>query len=152
MTQGNLETLAPTTREVVVGERTITIRPVTLGKLPKLLATVEPIIGALVGSTSASSPQAGQGAGDPDYLDVNLGELDLLRLYIAHGQRINDALPIVTDLTPAEVDKLELDKALELFKAMFEVNRDFFTQRVLPLLGLSSQQVPAPAPADPPAE
>lgn len=136
-----LQVIEPTTQDVVVGNRTVTVRPLTLGKLPRFLRAVAPIVAALVGNTSASSPRdGGQGSGElmagPESpaIEFNLSELELLNVYMANGEAINLALTIATDVTAAEIEAMELDVAVRLIKALIEVNKDFFSQRLLPLL------------------
>jgi hypothetical protein len=135
-----LQVIEPTVRTVAVGSRTVTVRPLTLGKLPRFLRAVSPIVAALVGNTSASSPRSGgQGSGElepgqPPAIEFNLTELDLLDLYTQHGEAINLALTIATDITAAEIEAMELDVAVQVILAMYEVNRDFFTHKLLPHL------------------
>lgn len=150
------EVIAPTGHDVTLaGGRTITVKPVTVGQLPRFVKAIRPAFGALVALapvTSSSGSTGGQGSGIPGaggaaidaYVDsVTLPELGdatgvdagaLLDLYVEHGPSLNSALCIVTDLTQVEVDALNLEEAFLLVTALWEVNQDFFARRVMPLL------------------
>lgn len=143
MTQ-DLETIQPTTETLVVGGKEITVRPAKVGQLPAFLAAVQPIIASLAAS-SASSPPGGQGSGDQPAdgaLDLQLSELDLLRLFTEHADNLLQAVAIVSGQERAALDELELDDAAKLAMAAWRVNQDFFARRVLPLLGSQLTRAP----------
>lgn len=125
--------------------RTITARPITVGQLPRFVKAIRPAFGALVALVpAASSPggQAGQGA-EPFIGNVgdaaaeaaeSVDAVELLGLIADHGDAINEAVAIVTGEPREVIEALNLEEAAEVLRAVWAVNQDFFTQRVLPLL------------------
>ena len=104
----DLEILAPQAAEMEIGGAKVKIAPLRVGELPAMLKAVRPF--------------ATQLEADPDWLAL-LGE---------HGEALLDALAIACRRPRAWVDGLALDDALKLAAAVFEVNADFFVQRVAP--------------------
>lgn len=132
------EIIAPTGQDVTLaGGQIITVKPITVGQLPRFVKAIRPAFGALVAlAPASSSPEAagGQGAGDtPDAPGLDAAEL--LDLYAEHGPAINEAITICTGMKAEAVDGLQLDEAFSLLQALWTVNRDFFVHRVLPMLG-----------------
>lgn len=126
------EVIAPTGQDVTLaGGRVVAVKPVTLGQLPRFVKAIRPAFGALV-ALAPDSSSLGDGGGQGAGMDVDAGAL--LDLYVDHGPALNSALCIVTDLTQAEVDALNLEEASLLVTALWEVNQDFFARRVMPLL------------------
>ena len=116
---------------------TITVEPITVGQLPRMVKVLRPAFGALVALAPAnSSPGAGGGQGadpaDDGTLSVDAGEL--FELFAEHGEALLDALAIVSGEERTRLDKLKLDDALQLVRVLWEVNRDFFVHRLVPLL------------------
>jgi hypothetical protein len=128
----DLDTIDPGFVEVALtGRAAVQIRPITVGQLPRFLRVVKPLVGAVAGG---GSPLSTSGHG-PDTLEVNL-----LDLYVEHGERLNEAVSVATGLPQDEIDALPVDDALRLAMAVWEVNRDFFGQRVAPLLAQMMRQ------------
>lgn len=126
-TQG-LEVIQPELGEVKLGDgRAITVRPVTMGQLPKFIAATKPLLAAF-----GTVPK-------------EAGELAMFAALAEHGEAVNQALAIVTPLTLAEIEGLGPDDGLALVLGVFRVNRDLFQRRLLPML------VQALAPAAPSA-
>lgn len=127
------EVINPAGQDVVLtGGRTVTVKPITVGQLPRFVKAIRPAFGALVALAPASSSpgdEGGQGAGNTD-----MDPVAMLDLYAEHGQAINEAITICTGMTPDQVDAMDLEEALRVIQALWEVNRDFFTTRVLPML------------------
>lgn len=115
-TQG-LEVIQPAQGEVTLADgRAITVRPVTMGQLPKFIAATKPLLGVI-------------GA-----LPKDATELAMFAALAEHGEAVNQALAIVTPLTLAEVEELGPDDGLALVLAVFRVNRDLFQRRLWPML------------------
>lgn len=129
------DVIAPTGQDVTLADgSTITVRPMTLGQLPRFVKVIRPAFGALVALvpvTSSPGADGGQGA-DPDV--ESLDPAELLGIYAEHGEALNEAVCIVTGEPRARIDALGLDDGLALLSALYRVNRDFFVHRVLPLL------------------
>jgi hypothetical protein len=126
-TQG-LEVIQPAVGEVTLSDgRTITVRPVTMGQLPKFIAAVKPLLG-VIGGLPQGAP-----------------ELVMFAALAEHGEAVNQALAITTKLPLEELEELGPDDGLALVLAVFRVNRDLFQRRLLPMLAQ------ALAPESPPA-
>jgi|SRR5690606_10465747 len=130
----SLDVIAPEGQQVTLASgRTITAKPITLGQLPRFVKAIRPAFGALVALVPASSSpgaDGGQGADPEGALDP----VELLTAYADHGEAINDAVSIVTGEPREVIEGLNLEDALAVLRAVWEVNQDFFAQRVLPLL------------------
>ena len=110
-----LEVLQAPAVTVTVGGQDIVVQPVKLGQLPQFLRAVRPILAAVFQGGAA--------------------EFDLVALYADHGDGVTDALSIATGVPRSQVEQWTLDEALAVGRAVFEVNQDFFRNRVAPMLG-----------------
>ena len=104
----DLNTLIPETFDLNIAGESIEITPLRLGEFPAMLKAVKPF--------------AEQLDADPDWLF----------LLAEHGEALLDALTVACRRPREWVDELALDDALELAASVFEVNADFFVQRVAP--------------------
>lgn len=119
----DVDVLAPASTSVQCQGEQVAVGPLTVGVIPKVIRELRPIIQRLrpVGSEG--------GMGD---LEVSMGlVLDLLEhnagnLFAAVGLCVGKAPEFVEACDPAEL--------LQLVLAIVEVNRDFFTERLAPLL------------------
>lgn len=117
----DVDVLDPAARDVALtGRPSVRLRPITAGQLPRFLRAVRPILAAV------AATKADEGVSP---------EIQLIDLYVDHGEAINAAVAIATGLPLEEVEALPLDDAMRLAIAVWEVNQDFFGQRVIPLLG-----------------
>lgn len=123
-----LEIIEPSTAKVTLSTgREVIVRPVTMGQLPRFIAAVEPLLGAIGGL-----PQEAQ-------------ELALFAALAKHGDAVNSALSVTTKLTAEDFEEMGVDDGALLVLAVFRVNRDLFQRRLLPMLAQ------ALAPESPPA-
>lgn len=123
-----LEVIQPALGEVVLSDgRTVVVRPVTMGQLPKFIAATKPLLGAL-------------GA-----IPKDAAELSMFAALAEHGEAVNRALAIVTPLTLPEIEELGPDDGLALVLAVFRVNRDLFQKRLLPMLAQALAPTATPA-------
>ena len=111
MADNDLEVLFPEGKTVTVAGEPITVKPFTFGQIPKVVGTVKKLAGVVQGDQI-------------DVLDaIEKGGEDLL------------ALAAFVVGKPREwFDEVPTDEGVELLKAIFEVNLDFFAKRVRPLL------------------
>lgn len=100
--------LVPETVELDIAGERIEVTPLRLGEFPAMLKAVRPF------ATQLDS--------EPDWLS----------LLTEHGEALLDALAVACRRSREWVDALALDEALNLATAVFEVNADFFVQRVAP--------------------
>ncbi|BCO30110.1 hypothetical protein TspCOW1_02130 [Thiohalobacter sp. COW1] len=104
----DLETLLPQPTVLEIDGARLEITPLRLGELPAMLKAVRPFAGQLVE--------------EPDWLS----------LLAEQGEDLLEALCIACRRSREWVDALALDDALKLAAAVFEVNADFFVQKVVP--------------------
>ena len=111
MADNDLEVLFPDGKTVTVAGEGITVKPFTFGQIPKVVGTVKKLAGVVQGDQI-------------DVLDaIEKGGEDLLAL-----------AAFVVGKPRAWFDAVPTDEGVELLKAIFEVNLDFFAKRVRPLL------------------
>lgn len=138
----DLDTIEPDFFEVTLASHpTVVVRPITVGQLPRFLRVIKPIVDSLAqGGTSLEDLQGGE------------IEVDMLALYVEHGERLNEAIAISTGLPLKVVETLGLDEGIQLAKAVWEVNADFFARRVLPLIAQAQPpQASGPGPTPSPS-
>ena len=102
--------LPPVPLILFVGGERLELTPLRLGEIPGFARAIRP----LASSLSAS----------PDWLAL----LD------EHGEAVIEAVAIASRRPKDWLASLDLDDAVRLIEAVFEVNADFFIQRVLPSL------------------
>ncbi len=108
MSNNNFSALPPVATSIIINDEAIEIIPIRMGELPAFTRAVQPLAAHL--STS------------PDWL-VLIAE---------NGEALIDALAIATRRPREWIAALELDDAIKLASEVFEVNADFFIQRLLP--------------------
>ena len=109
--------LPPVPVTLVIGGERLELTPLKVGDLPAFARAIQPAAASL----SAS----------PDWLE----------LLALHGEAVVEAVAIASRRPPEWVRDLELDDAVHLAEAVFEVNADFFIQRVLPSLTEAATRV-----------
>ena len=151
-----VEALAPETRRVEAGGKVYEVKRLETRQIWPTLRAGLPIIEGLVALTGspASSPAADSPLGSssrsagqpPDAPQGALANLlgpeiaHFLQLMAEHGERITEIVAIGLDETIATVGRFEPQETYLALKALIEVNRDFFTSRVAPMLGLEPGQ------------
>ena len=109
--------LPPVPLILFVGGERLELTPLRLGEIPGFARAIRP----LASSLSAS----------PDWLAL----LD------EHGEAVIEAVAIASRRPKDWLAGLELDDAVRLIEAVFEVNADFFIQRVWPSLSEAAAQI-----------
>ena len=109
--------LPPVPVTLVIGGERLDLTPLKVGDVPAFARAIQPAAASL----SAS----------PDWLE----------LLVLHGEAVVEAVAIASRRPPEWVRDLELDDAVHLAEAVFEVNADFFIQRVLPSLTEAATRV-----------
>lgn len=119
----DLDVLAPAGASVGYRGETIEVTPLTIGMLPKLVRTARPVIDKVLELESLP--------------DDDSGELVTLVLDLVehHGDQVFEAASICTGKPVDWLQDAGIDEFVVLVKTVFEVNRDFFTRRLVPLLG-----------------
>lgn len=117
-----LDVLEPTAIAVVyLGER-LEVRPLTVGQLPRLVRTAKPLIDAVLALDAL-----------PQDADAGLVTL-LLELTDQHGEAAITAVAVATGKDAAWIARGNLAEFVELARAVVAANRDFFVQKLAPLL------------------
>jgi hypothetical protein len=108
MTDNSFIALPPIETSIVIAGEMIELTPIKIGELPAFSRAVQPLAIHL-----SASP-------------------DWLALIAEHGDTLINALVIATRRPREWITALELDDAVRLASTVFEVNADFFIQRLLP--------------------
>jgi len=103
----------------IAGE-TLAITPIRVGEVPALLATIQPFADQLASA-------------EPDWLAI----------LSTHGTALLRTLALASRQSQDWIDALPLDAAIALATAIFEVNADFFVQRVKPAVQEASLRIHA---------
>ena len=109
--------LPPVPVTLVIGGERLDLTPLKVGDVPAFARAVQPVAASL-----SASP-------------------DWLALLAEHGEAVIDAVAIASRRPSEWVTSLALDDAVRLAEAVFEVNADFFIQRVLPSLTEAATRV-----------
>lgn len=102
--------LPPVPTALVIDGESLELTPLKVGELPAFARAVQP----LVDSLSVSN--------------------DWMALLTQHGEAVIAAVAIASRRPEAWVAGLEIDEAVRLADAVFEVNADFFIRRLLPVI------------------
>jgi hypothetical protein len=119
-----LEALEPSGSCITCQGERIEVKPLTIGQLPRLVRRSRPAINALLALEQV-----------PDASDFAFIDL-LLQLTEAHGEAVYEGVGICIGKSPEWMADLAPDEFLALGRAVYEVNRDFFVQRLGPLLAV----------------
>ena len=99
---------------------TLSITPIRVGEVPALLATIQPFADQLASA-------------EPDWLAI----------LSTHGTALLRTLALASRQPQEWIDALPLDAASALATTLFEVNADFFVQRVKPAVQAASLRIHA---------
>ncbi len=121
MAADDLDFLDPAGRNVTVAGQSITVRPLTIGQLPRFARAMQPAAPLLAGDQ------------DPDWLT----------LIADHGEALIEGAAVATEMRAEEIEAMAPDEFACLCGAIFEVNVDFFVQRLAPALERVSDRVVA---------
>ena len=127
-----LDVLYPAGKEVTAGGETITVKKIKFGKIPEASRLIVPISKQIA---AVFRPDDSRTVFDMGALFVELMANGGDALIVALGFFINK---------PREwFDGIENDEGLELLKAVYEVNADFFRRRILPLFTQAVAETPS---------
>jgi hypothetical protein len=114
-----LETLFPTGVQVELQGKQFNIRPFNFGQFPKVIKAI----------TKASAT-----AQELKVTDGKITPEAALTILSESGEDLIVLLAEMLEVEKSFIEKLPMDEAVVLISAFFEVNADFFTKRVLPLI------------------
>jgi hypothetical protein len=104
-----LETLVVEPAILEVAGRTFQVHPLTIGQLPRFTKAVRPLMA-----------------------EIGKDDFDVVALIAEHGERLTEAIAIVTHASVDEIGALPAEAIVPLATAVVEANLDFFAQRLLP--------------------
>lgn len=113
----SIDTLPIAAYVLTVAGTTVDITPLRVGELPQFLAAVQPVAEVF--------------SEDPDWLF----------LLAVHGRALLKAVALAARSDLVWVESLQLDDAVRLAEAVFEVNADFFVRRVAPAIQQAALKV-----------
>jgi hypothetical protein len=114
-----LEVLFPTGKEITLQGSTYVIKPFTFGQLPKVIKAI---------TKAAKSVEDLKLDGSTIKPEVALTILS------ESGEDLINLLAEFIKVERTFIEDLQMDEAINLITAFFEVNADFFTKKVLPIL------------------
>ncbi|MDD5330208.1 MAG: hypothetical protein PHX38_09400 [Sulfuricella sp.] len=112
-----LETLIPQPVEIEVGGETISVNPLTIGQLTRVMKALKPALA--------------------DIKD----EINITMLAVDHGEILLSAVSAATGKPIEWLDALPTDEFIRLAGKLLEVNADFFTRSVLPEITAAAEKI-----------
>jgi len=112
MESDDLDTIDPPGNEVEFAGRKITIKPLTVGKLPAFARTIRPIAGAI------------------DRLG-SITPVEIVGLIADHGETIIKAISIASGIDEQELQDADPVTLMTLINPIVKANSDFFRLRLL---------------------
>lgn len=109
--------LPPVPETVTIGGETLGLMPLKVGELPAFARAVQPMVQRL-----SASP-------------------DWLALMADDGEAVIEAVSIASRRPLEWVAGLDLDDAVRLAQAVFEVNADFFVRRLMPAIDAAAARI-----------
>lgn len=94
---------------LMVGGKTLAVRPLTIGQYPAFARAIRPLAPAL-------------DADEPDWL----------ALVAEHGEALIEAASVATGIGRDDLGRLDPDEFIEIAAAILAVNMDFFVRRLAP--------------------
>lgn len=136
----SLEALEPSTFEHDFGGNRLVIQPLVGSQVVKMIRLCQPIIKSAVATESGLASILSAKEDDADSVNiVEFGET-VMSLLGEHGDRVFEAIALAAKLKTEDVSEAPLDQIIGLGFKVFEINRDFFVQKVLPLLGARARK------------
>ena len=131
----DLSVLEPAGSSVTYQGRTIDVRPIKVGQVPAIVRAARPVIDAVLALESLPDADDAVLALEslPDADDAALVDV-LLDLLGTHGDAVFVAAALFTGESEDALRDGDIDEFIRLATAVIGVNRDFFAQRVAPLL------------------
>lgn len=119
-----LEVLAPSGASVQYCGETLEVLPVKIGTVPKIVRVARPVLDKIF-------DMVGEDAKVDDDQLVGL----VFDLVENSSDQVFAAVALCTGRDQEFIEKGDLDEFVLLAKKVYEVNRDFFLQKLVPLLG-----------------
>ena len=124
----DMAVLFPQGKDVEVGGSTVTVLPFTFGAIPKVSKLLQPILQALLATGFSADPAQLEELSVGDMLQKFLSLLD------AEGDAIIDIVALAVKKDRVWFDGISMDEGVQLALAVFEVNRNLVTKKLLPMM------------------
>lgn len=124
MSTVDLAAVIPQPTSLTIKGKEVQVLTLKVKQLSKVLAIVQPFMGAF----------------------TNPGSLNIPALLIEHPDAIADLISTLTGETPEWVGELDVAEMIEIFSKVVEVNLAFFTQSVFPSLSRAMEKLSAASP------
>lgn len=114
-----IETLFPTGKTITISNKEFHIIPFKFGQLPKVIKALN------------------KAQLTVESLKIDNTKIDQAVMLTVLSECGTDLIVLLADILNEDksfIEELEMDEAIILLQAFFEVNADFFTKRVVPLL------------------
>jgi hypothetical protein len=142
---------APLEVTLLLGDRTLVVKPASVGQIARLLTVAAPVVNTLM-TLPPQLLDALRAEGGPGVPEV----AELFELLSRHPSKLIEMVAIATELDLAEVSAMPPDRFTFLFAVVVQVNADFFFRatpafaaagRVLQQLKDRAPATPGPAPS-----
>lgn len=117
-----MEVLAPASASVTLCGEVIEIARLPVGVIPLVVRELRPIIAALRGDSG-------------DVLELDITPELLMDLIVDHSEALFTAVSLCADRPVDHIKSSDPAEFIGVALKVVEVNRDFFTQKIAPLLG-----------------
>lgn len=131
----DLDVLFPA-RQVRAGNEELELKPFTFGQIQKAAKLLYPVAAAV---QSAGIFSVRNTRGDVQFRLASDWPLHIVELLASGGSDLVAFVAFAIGKPREWVEALGIDEGVALTKAIFELNADFFAQRVLPMLGMAPQ-------------
>lgn len=119
-----LEVLAPSGASVPYRGETIDVLPLEIGMIPEVVRIARPVLQKIFAAVGDDAAIA-----EDQLIDL------VLDLVENNSEQVFAAVAICTGREVSVIKRGQIDEFVLLAKKVFEVNRDFFLQKLVPLLG-----------------
>jgi hypothetical protein len=116
-----IEVLDPPRRTVRIKGEEIAVEPLSIGQVGPVQRVLDPMLAELRGESA--DPEAGVGE--------SVIEFDLKQFIVRHTDEAIEIVAIAMERPRVWVAHLYIDEFIELARAVFEVNLDFFNRRLV---------------------
>lgn len=121
----DLATLIPTTAKVIIrnqtGQEEFEITPFKWGQFCDVIKHIDEIRRGIIGTLNVSA-------------EGSLDNFSLLSIVATHGDAVGEVIALALGKDVDFVSKLAVDDVVRIAAAVFEVNKDFFSQSLLPAM------------------
>lgn len=113
----------------------VSLEPVSIGRLPALVRVVRPMLASAQAIAAAPSAAGADAVASADAMGIEITFDLLFGLIEEHADGLFEAVALLTGRDVEWIRGGDVAEFIELALAAVEVNRDFFTKRIAPLLG-----------------